>query len=44
MRTSILVPAVALAAIGFVNRIMCEQMGAPYPPGYTPGMNDTPPG
>jgi hypothetical protein len=25
-------------------RIMCEQNGAPYPPGYTPGMNDTPPG
>jgi hypothetical protein len=24
-------------------RIMCEQNGAPYPPGYTPGMNDTPP-
>jgi len=26
-----------------VNRIMCEQMGAPLPPGYTYGMNDTPP-
>jgi hypothetical protein len=25
-------------------RITCEQNGAPYPPGYTPGMNDTPPG
>lgn len=25
-------------------RISCEENGAPYPPGYTPGMNDTPPG
>ena len=26
-----------------VNRIMCEQLGSPIPPGYTYGMNDTPP-
>jgi hypothetical protein len=24
-------------------RITCEENGAPYPPGYTPGMNDSPP-